>query len=369
MRIDALEIFHVRMPLIYPFRTSYGDFDQIDSVLAKMISGGDHGWGESSPWSSPTYSPEWAAGVFALVRDWLGPYILGKEIPSGEQLQEELSLFKGNPFAKASLDMAWWDLHARQSAKPLWKILGGRSDQVKVGADFGVMESIDRLLEAIDGALQAGFGRIKLKYRPGWDVDMVAAVRQAFPQAVFHIDCNAAYNLEDMDMFKKLDTFNLSMIEQPLSATDLLAHAKLQKQLHTPICLDESITSVIDARQAIELKACGWINIKPGRVGGITNALTINNLCQENNVPVWIGGMLESAIGAAHCTALATLPNVGYPSDIFPSSRFYQQDLAEPEVTLAGPAIVKATSLAGIGCEPNPQRLQRFLVDTSLLRL
>jgi O-succinylbenzoate synthase len=365
MIIDAINIHWVKMPLVYPFRTAFGDFVEIESLLVKMVSGDDCGWGEASPWASPTYSPEWTAGAFALVRDWLAPQLVGREISSGEELQHTLSIFKGNPFAKASLDLAWWDLYARQLDKPLWRVLGGHSPKVEVGADFGVMEDIDLLLVAIDEALRAGFKRIKLKYRPGWEVEMMATVRRAFPKAIIHVDCNSAYSLADAEMFKELEAYDLAMIEQPLAFDDLYDHSKLQKMLHTPICLDESITSPDKARQAIELKACGWINIKPGRVGGLTNAMRIHDICYQAGLPVWIGGMLESAVGAMHCLALATLPGVAYPSDIFPSSRFYREDLAHPAVEMSDLSTIRANPGAGIACQPLPERLRALTVDRS----
>jgi O-succinylbenzoate synthase len=365
MILDGIEIFRVRMPLIYPFRTAFGDFSEIESVLVKISSGSLCGWGEASPWQLPAYSPEWSIGVFSLLSDWLAPRLLGKEIFSGEQLQAELIDVKGNQFAKAALDLAWWDLKARQVGKPLWELIGGKNDLVEVGADFGVMETIDDLILGIGQAMQAGYKRIKLKYRPGWDLGIVEAVRHEFPDGVFHIDCNSAYNFEDVEMFKILDRYDLAMIEQPLAYDDLFEHSKLQRILHTPICLDESITSPAKAAKAIEMGACRWINIKPGRVGGVTNALKIHEICEKANVPVWIGGMLESAVGASHCIALATLPNVQYPSDIFPSSRFYQRDLGSPEITLSEPGKVKPLSRPGIGREPDSDQLNHLTVEST----
>lgn len=367
MRIESIELYRVRMPLVYPFRTAFGDFADIESVLVRMTSRGQHGWGEASPWSVPSYSAEWAAGLFLLVRDVLGPRLLGQDIASGDQLQALLAEIKGNPFAKSSLDQAWWDLHARTLGKPLWQVLGGQGDGIQVGADLGVMESIDALLAAVAEALEAGFKRIKLKFRPGWELNMVGAVRRAFPEAVFHVDCNSAYSLSDAEMLCRLDDFDLAMIEQPLAHDDLVDHAKLQRMLHTPICLDESITSPSKATQAIELGACRWINIKPGRVGGLTSALIIHDLCQQAGVPVWIGGMLESAVGASHCAALASLPNVCYPSDVFPSSRFYAPDLGQPEIVLDGPSQVRLAPAPGIGCEPDPDRLQALTLEGAVL--
>ena len=269
MKIDSIEYYWVRMPLIYPFRTAFGNDAYVESLLVRMASGAIEGWGESSPWEKPAYSPEFAGGSFIVIDRFLAPLIIGKDIVSGQQLQDEMDIIKGNQFAKAALDTAWWDLHAKILGKPLWKLIGGKCNIVDVGADFGVMESIDLLLEEILEAIQQGFKRIKLKYRPGWELNMISRVRKEFPNTVFHVDCNSAYTWKDIEMLKALDDFNLAMIEQPLDYDDLIDHSKLQKILKTPICLDESINSFNRARQALEIGACGYINIKPGRVGGI----------------------------------------------------------------------------------------------------
>lgn len=367
MRIDAIDLYRVAMPLIYPFRTAFGNDDTIESVLVGLRSGNHIGWGESAPWRYPAYSPECAAAQFLIARDFIAPRILGQDIASGPDLQDRLAAIKGNPFAKAGFDLAWWDLHAQQQGAPLWKILGGQSPQIDAGADFGVMESIDRLLETIGKALDAGYKRVKLKFRPGWDLPMVDAVRNAFPDAVFHIDCNSAYSLDDADLFRRLDQYRLAMIEQPLAHDDLLDHAALQAAIETPICLDESITSPAKARKALQIKACRWVNIKPGRVGGITPALAIHDICQQAGTPCWIGGMLESAVGAAHCLALATLPNIKYPSDIFPSDRFYRCDLGVPPMRHSEPARFCASSAPGLGVAPDPDRLRQVTLEHILV--
>lgn len=357
MRIDRIDLYHVAMPLIEPWRTAYGEDAVVESLLVKMTSGALCGWGESSPLAAPTYSPEWAAGIFASARTFLAPRLIGQELASGAQLQERLGIFKGNYFAKGGLDLAWWDLHARQLGQPLYRVLGGAEPTVTVGADFGVSDSIDILLKKVGAAVAAGFRRIKLKFRPGWDIPMVRAVRQAFPDTIIHIDCNSGYRLEDVAIFRALDEFNLAMFEQPLGHDDVLDHAALQKQVRTPICLDESITSLDRTRQALALDACRLVNIKPGRVGGLTHALAIHDLCHRQGIPCWVGGMLESAVGVAHCIALATLPGFTYPADIFPTSRFYRQDLAEPAIELCGPSQVRALEQPGIGTVPDPERL------------
>ncbi len=335
MRIDRIELFHVEMPLISPWRTAYGEDASIQSVLCRMTSGSVDAWGESCPLAAPCYSPEWAGGVFSTARNWLAPAIIGRDIDSGDQLQTLLSAFKGNSFAKAALDTAWWALESRLTNTPLHKLIGATREEVVVGADFGVTDDIDDLLKSVGEAVDAKFPRVKLKYRPGWDLDMLRAVRQQHPDHPIHIDCNSGYTINDIDMFRQVDEFRLEMIEQPLQHDDLTDHAQLQKLIETPVCLDESISNVGRAQQAVNLASCRYINIKPGRVGGITNAVAINNLCQEANIPCWIGGMLESATGVGFCVALSMLDNCTYPADIFPSSRFYHQDLSDTPLFLS----------------------------------
>jgi o-succinylbenzoate synthase len=366
-RIDAVELYRVRLPLVYPFRTAYGSDDAVGPVLVKIRSGDYYGWGESQPFQYPTYCPEYSAGVFGVVRDVLAPAIVGREIGSGDELQRAFSCFKGNPFAKAGLDMAWWDLHARAQGRPLWQVLGGRGPTAEVGADFGAMETIDALLAKISQAMTAGYKRVKLKYAPGWDLPVIAAVRKAFPDTVFHIDCNSGYTLNDVEMFKQLDPYNLAMIEQPLMHDDLIDHATLQRQIRTPICLDESITSPDKARKAIEIGACRWVNIKPVRVGGHTPARKIHDLCRDAGIPCWIGGMLESGIGASHCLAMAALPNIKYPSDVFPSSRFFHKDLSVPDLRLSGPSQMTTFNGAGIGCDPDPDMLAATTIEKTVI--
>ena len=363
MRIERIDLYRVAMPLISPWRTAYGEDAVIESVLVRMTSGGVAGWGETSPLAAPTYSPEWAAGVFLTMKTWLAPRLAGLDIDSGEQLQRQLALFKGNPFARGGLDLAWWDLHARLQGQPLYRVLGGTCPDVTVGEDFGVMDSIEELIGKVGQALAVGFRRVKLKFRPGWDLPMVRSVRQAYPDAVLHIDCNSGYRLEDLPLFQALDELGLAMYEQPLSHDDLLDHAELQGQVRTPVCLDESITSMDKARKALRLGACRYVNIKPGRVGGLTNAVAIHDLCHRQGIPCWVGGMLESAVGSAHGIALATLPGFTYPADIFPSRRFYRQDLAEPEVVLSGTSQVRALDLPGIGTAPDPEQLSRLTIE------
>ena len=360
MKIERIDVFHVDMPVIYPFRTAFGDTHCVESLLVRMRSEGLEGWGESAPWSPPGYSGEYTGGAFSVVCEFLAPRLLGTDIASGRQLQDILRPVKDNFFAKAALDLAWWDLHAQSRNEPLWKAIGGRGPVVDVGADIGVMETVPQLLAEIEKAAGAGFKRIKLKYRPGWELEMISKVREAFPSMVFHVDCNGAYSLSDLPMFRELDHFGLAMIEQPLAHDDLIDHAELRRQMRTPICLDESITTAARVKQAARIGACDWVNIKHGRVGGLTNALAIHDLCRASGIKNWIGGMLESSVGQAFSIALASLGNVKYPSDIFPSSRFYSQDLGEPELALHAPSQVSALDRPGIGFKPNPKRLKEL---------
>ena len=368
MKIDRIELFHVAMPLIYPFRTSYGEDASIYSLLCILSSGSVDAWGESTPFAAPCYSPDWAGGIFAIVKEWLAPALLGQDIQSGEELQQRLSIYKGNLFAKAALDTAWWSLHSKIEGEPLHRLLGATRDEAPVGADFGVMDSIDDLLESVGTAISEGFPRVKLKFRPGWDVAMLEAVRRQHPDETFHIDCNSGYTLEDRAIFSEVDELGLAMIEQPLAHDDLLDHATLQSELDTPVCLDETIVSVHRAQQACRIGACGWINIKPGRVGGLTNAVAIHDVCQQAGIPCWVGGMLESATGSAACVALAMLDNFTYPADIFPSARFYHQDMADPPLELIPdadgcPSVVASTELP----DPVPERLEQLTVQKATI--
>jgi O-succinylbenzoate synthase len=373
MQIDAVDIYHLVVPLKQPWRTAYGEDAAVETVLVEMHSGGESAWGESSPLAAPCYSPDWAGGVFAVLEQWMAPAVVGSAIGSGEELQARLAHFKGNTFAKAALDTAWWVLEAQRQGRPLDRLVNDASEapppdtgpvEVVVGADFGVMDSIDELLEQVGQAFAAGFARVKLKFRPGWDITMLRAVREQFPAEEIHVDCNAAYRMDALDTLCRLDDFHLAMVEQPLAYDDLVDHARLQAALNTPVCLDESIRSVEAAEMAIEIGACRYINIKPGRVGGITPAVAIHDLCHEAGIGCWVGGMLETAIGARICLALATLGGLTYPADVFPSARFFADDPGDAilETHLGDDGLMKIATLdaPGLGCRPVPELLERF---------
>ena len=361
MRIDRLDVYQAALPLIYPWRTAYGEDPDSHTILIKATSDGHTAWAESTPLCfGPTYLPESAVSVFFHVTEFFGPHVIGREYDTAKALRDRLGVFKGNSFAKAAIEFCWWTLQSEMTGTPLHRLLGGETREVPAGADFGVQDSIDMLLGNIQGAVDSGFPRIKLKVRKGWDLEMLRAVRTTFPDMTFHIDCNSGYTLDDLPFFKAIDGLGLAFIEQPLDYADVLDHAELARQIETPVCLDESIVSVRATEQAIRIGACKYINIKPARVGGLSNAVAIHDIARDAGIPVWVGGMLESSLGAAICVELATLPNFTYPGDLFPSSRFYTQDLADPPLEITEQHTFRP--FTGRLPEPDPERLASLTV-------
>jgi O-succinylbenzoate synthase len=352
MRIERIDVYRVRLPLAFVWRTSYADQYHTDTILVRMEGGGHHAWGESCPPYIPGYSAEHTVATFHTVREHLAPRVIGQNIESAEDLLDRIGLVKGNQFARAALDITWWVLDAKRRGLPLHVALG-------------VQDSLDVLMQKIQGAIDGGFPRIKLKFRPGWDLPMVEAVRATFPRFTFHVDCNAAYTPADTDLFRALDRHHLAMIEQPLAddGMSLLNHADLQRRIETPVCLDESAVSLAHVEAAIRLGSCRVVNVKMARVGGLTASRDIQALCAEHGIPCWVGGMLESAVGGAICAELATLPNFTYAGDIFPSSYFYANDVGKPEVVLSGPGEVRTSGVPGIAQEPDPDLLIRWTVE------
>jgi o-succinylbenzoate synthase len=365
MIVERIDVYWVRVPLAFVWRTSYGDQHATDTLLVRMESEGHHAWGESCPPYLPGYSAEHTLGTFHTVREHLAGRIVGQDISTAQDLLDRLAFVKGNQFARAALEITWWVLQAKRRGVPLHVALGGTADHVAVGADFGVQDSLDILMGKIQGAIDAGFPRIKLKFRPGWDLDMVAAVRSTFPAFTFHVDCNAAYTPADLEIFRALDRYRLAMIEQPLAddGLSLVNHADLQAKIGTPVCLDESVHSLAHVEAAIRLQSCKVVNIKMARVGGLTASRDIQALCAQHGIPCWVGGMLESAIGGQICAELATLPNFTYAGDIFPSDYFYRNDVGKPEIVLAGPGKVATSRVPGIAQEPDPALLQEWTVQ------
>ena len=370
MLIERIDVYWLRVPLAIVWRTSYADQSVTDTLVVRMESEGQHAWGESCPPYIPAYSADHTLATYHTVREHLAPRLIGQDVHTAQALLDRIDFVKGNQFARAALEIAWWVLEAKRQGVPLHVALGGKADTVAVGADFGVQDSLDILMQKIQGAIDQGFPRIKLKFRPGWDLDMVAAVRSTFPKLTFHIDCNAAYSPADTELFRKLDRYQLAMIEQPLAddGMSLVNHADLQARIETPVCLDESALSLTHVEAAIRLGACRVVNVKMARVGGLEASRRIQALCAGHGIPCWIGGMLETAIGGAICAELATLPNFTYPGDIFPSSNFYANDLGKPEIVLTGGGEVATSRVPGIAQAPDPELLARWTVAHASFR-
>jgi len=370
VKIERIDVHWVKIPLAFVWRTSYADQTHTDTLLVRMEAGGQHAWGESCPPYIPGYSAEHTAATFATLREHMAPRVIGQDIESAQDLLDRIAFVKGNQFARAALEITWWILDAKRRGLPLHVALGSTASTVAVGADFGVQDSLDILMEKIQGAIDQGFPRIKLKFRPGWDLPMIEAVRATFPRFTFHIDCNAAYTIADVDLFRALDRHHLAMIEQPLAddGMSLVNHAELQRRIETPVCLDESAHSLAHVEAAIRLGSCKVVNVKVARVGGLSASRDIQALCAAHDIPCWIGGMLESAVGGAICAELATLPNFTYPGDIFPSDYFYTNDLGKPEIVLSGRGEVATSRVPGIAQEPDPALLAQWTAATATFR-
>lgn len=365
--IERIELYRLRVPLVQPWVTAYGSDRELFPLVTCLRCDGIEGWAEVNPLPAPTYCPEFSASAFIVARDFLGPRIIGQNIDSGQQLQQRLAHIKGHRFAKALLDMAWWDAHAQGLGMPLWRAIGGCSRVIAVGEDFGVMDRVESVLGAIGQAVARGAPRIKLKFRPGWDVPVVQAVRESFGDLVVHVDCNAAYSLDDVEVFRELDGLGLAMIEQPLAWDDLLDHAALQAQIRTPVCLDESITCPAKVRKAAAIGACRWINIKPARVGGLTPALEAFRMAREAGIGCWVGSMLETSLGSAFCAALASLPGMEYPPDLFPTEKFHRVGFSGPGLRFGERYTVELPDEPGVGCRPDRGRLRELAAEHAVL--
>ncbi|HEU4769183.1 MAG TPA: o-succinylbenzoate synthase [Pyrinomonadaceae bacterium] len=353
LAIEKVEIRTVRLPLVEPFETSFGRIDSRLIILVSVQAGGETGWGEVVAAEEPLYSYETAGTALHVIRDYLAPAILAEPVSDLANVARRLAPFRGHNMAKAGLELAYMDLLARLKCQSLSQLIGATRDRIPVGVSLGIQPSLEHLLERVDRYLGLGYQRIKLKIKPGWDIEIVREVRRRHPEILLSVDANCAYTLNDLDHLKALDQFGLLMIEQPLEHDDLIDHAQLQSKIATPICLDESITGIRRAKQALELGSCRIINIKIGRVGGYSQALAIHDLCYEKEIPVWCGGMLESGVGRAHNIALASLPGFVLPGDISASSRYFSRDLIVPEVTVSSDGTVAAPHGPGLGFNVN----------------
>ncbi len=366
MRIDGIALYLVNNRFYKPWRTAYGSDDCNSVVIARMVSGAHEGWSESSPLPGPNYSYEYGRGAFLVARDFLAPVLVGREIGSARELNALLSHVKGNPFAKAALEMAWWTLYADVCGRTLGQVLGAERDRIEVGDAWGIADSVDQLIANIGKSFDQGFRRVKLKIAPGWDEEMLAAVRSVFPDQTIHVDGNSAYSYaEHADLFRRLDRFHLAMIEQPFQAGDLLHHAKLQARIETPLCLDEAITEPWQAEIAAEMRACRYINIKPARVGGLQNALDIHEICCQAGIGCWVGGMLESDVGKGICVELAALPNMTYSHDVTPASDSYPENFSETPIRMDPDRTICLSRRVGSPVVPVLSRMLPMTADSA----
>ncbi len=361
MRIESITMREIRLPLRERFEISSGYSEERRIVLIELGADGERGWGECVAGEDPGYSYETTETAWHVLSEFLVPALLGAEVEGPADVERRLARVRGHPMAKASLEMASWDLHARRRGLSLTEALGGTATAVPVGVSVGLQKTDDLLVEKVGGFLAAGYRKIKLKIKPGRDVAMVRAVREAFPDAPLMVDANSAYAPADREHLLKLDDLDLLMIEQPLAHDDLHRHARLQEALETPLCLDESIRSADDAELALALGSCRIVNIKPGRVGGFGSSRRIHDLCHARGVPVWCGGMLESGVGRAFNIALATLPGFTIPGDISASRRYWERDIVDPEFEVVD-GMMAPPSGPGIGVTPDEARIDRLTV-------
>jgi O-succinylbenzoate synthase len=355
--IEAVELREVALPLVRPFRTSFGEETVKRAILVRVMTPSGDGWGECAASEAPRYSEEWLEGAWVVLRDFLAPTLMaGGPVGDPEEVGERLRWVRGHRMAKAALEAAVLDAWLRGRGESLASFLGAARDRVPCGVSVGIADSTDALLAEVQGYVERGYQRVKLKIEPGRDVEIVQQVREAIPDVPLSVDANAAYRLTDLSVFQALDELGLVMIEQPLHHEDLTDHSRLQAQLETPICLDESVRSAHDAEVAIEMGACRVINIKPGRVGGILQARRVHDVAQGAGVPVWIGGMLETGVGRAPNVALAAMPGVTMPGDTSASDRYFREDITEPFTVDADGTMAVPTG-PGIGIIPDQERL------------
>lgn len=363
MKIERVTLRQIRMPLVHFFETSFGRTYSRDIVLVEVQGEGATGWGEVTAGENPFYNEEWTESAWLIVRDYAAPRVIGRDLAGPEAVAPLTSHIRGHKMARGGLETAIWDLSARLEGVPLWKKIGGGARrEIPCGVSIGIQDSVPQLLEKIQHELDAGYQRIKMKIKPGWDVDVVRAVRERFPDIKLMADANSAYTLADAEHLRKLDDFYLMMIEQPLSHDDIIDHAELQAKLNTPICLDECIRTAHHAEQAIKLRACGIINIKLGRVGGFAEARKVHDAAQAAGIPVWCGGMLEAGIGRAHNIALATLPNFVLPGDVSASKRYWAHDIIQPAVETTRRGTIEIRDEPGFGYALDPDFIRGVTV-------
>jgi O-succinylbenzoate synthase len=368
IEIEQLEIRHLRIPLVDYFETSFGRSDQKDGIIVIIKGEGIDGFGEVATPSDPFFSYESVKTALYVLNDYLIPAILRKKRFSGvEDLLNSLTFIKGHNMAKASLELAFLDLQAKAKNVSLSSMLGGVRQEIEVGVSVGIQKNPEVLVEKINNYRSQGYRRIKVKIKPGWDINVISLIRKQINNDLpLMVDANAAYTINDIEIFKKLDEYSLLMVEQPFVPEDLLGHAELQKKIRTPVCLDESIENYHRALIALKLGSCQIINIKPGRVGGLTEGKKIHDLCQSQGVPVWCGGMLETGIGRAHNIAISSLPNYKLPADISASKRYFIEDIIEPEVEITSRSTIQVPQKPGIGYGVKKDRIEKYTISKAV---
>ena len=368
MRIDGIILRELQMPLLRPFQTSFGTTKNRRILLAEIRSDGLVGWGECTAGERPHFSGESTDTAWQVIVNELGPMLASANVEHGGDCPRLFSLVRGNPMAKATLENAVWDLEAQRDEVPLWQLIGGVRQRIPCGVSLGIQKAIPELMDIIERELAAGYQRIKLKCKPGWDVEVFEKVRTQWPDIMLSCDANSAYKLRDSDHLATFDAFDLLMVEQPLWYDDFYYHSMLQKRMTTPICLDESIRNRRDALAAIEMESCKIINIKLGRVGGFSEAIAVHNAAQQRGIPVWCGGMLEAGIGRSHNIALSTLENFRLPGDVSASARYWTEDIIEPEVTVTPEGEIEVPQYPGRGFDVRTDLVDRLTVRKEEIR-
>ena len=363
MRIEAITLREIQMPLVHFFETSFKRTFSRRILLLTVHCDGIDGWGECVAGEDPFYSSEWTESAWSTIKHYLSPAVLGRTFSAGSESAPLMGKIRGHHMAKAAVENALWDAEAKAKQVPLWKLLGGTVNEISCGVSIGIQDSVEQLLEKIQTELAAGYRRIKVKVKPGWDLNVLERIRARWPDILLSCDANSAYTLSQLEHLRKFDQFNLLMIEQPLWHDDIHYHSQLQKELRSAICLDESIHHARDAAAALDAGACRIINIKVGRLGGFSEAKKVHDVCASRNIPVWCGGMLESGIGRAHNIALSTLPNFRLPGDVSASRRYWKEDIIEPEVEVTPQGTILIRDQPGTG-----YRVREELVDELTVR-
>ncbi|HET9914983.1 MAG TPA: o-succinylbenzoate synthase [Anaerolineales bacterium] len=368
MKIESITLHHVSMPLVAPFETSFGRETDRQCVLITLQADGLTGYGECVATRDPGYNYETAGTAWHILKDFIAPLILGKHVADAQGFQKRVEGIRGHHLAKAGVEMALWDLLGKHDGKSLKEMFGGTREKVEVGVSIGIQESAAALVRTVESYLEKGYRRVKIKIKPGREIEETSAVRRAYPDLRLQVDANSAYTLETAAALQPLDELNLLLIEQPLYEDDIWDHRKLQAEFQTPICLDESILSPRHARYALEMEACKIINIKPARVAGLSQGIAIHNYCHERHVPVWCGGMLETGVGRASNLAIASLPGFTLPGDISASDRYYQRDITNERFVLNDDSTIDVPNRPGLGVTIDDEALKQFTLSEITLK-